>query len=150
MSYHNMQCIHKPLVQVKIGSISVSLYPMLNASMLAAERAHGFHVDKNNLLAANLTPRQVLNALGQQTGQGTVVGGKIAGFSCHFKYHWHNFQNLTILSWHNSAGTLMTYDHYYYGGQCISPISDSKRFISRVTAARCEVRPSSSVLRLLL
>ena len=101
MSYHDMKFIHKPLVQVKIGGISVSLYPMLDASMLAAERAHGFHVDNNNLLTANLTPRQVLNALGQQTGQGTVVNSKIAGFLLHFKDHCHNFQNLTILSWHN-------------------------------------------------
>ena len=69
MSYYDMQFIHKPLVQVKIGGISVSLYPMPDALMLAAERAHGFHVNKNNLLAANLAPRQVLNALGQQTGQ---------------------------------------------------------------------------------
>jgi hypothetical protein len=52
--------------------------------MSAAERAHGFHVNKNNLLAANLAPRQILNALGQQTGQGTVVDGEIAGFLCHF------------------------------------------------------------------
>ena len=79
MSYHNMQFIHKPLMQVKIGGISVSLYPMLDALMSDAERAHGFHVNKNNLLSANLTPRQVLNALGQQTSQGTVVDGKIDG-----------------------------------------------------------------------
>ena len=96
MPYHDMQFIHKPLVRVKIGSISVSLYPMLDASMLAAERAYGFHVDKNNLLAANLTPRKVLNPLGQQTGQGTVVDGKISGLLRHFNNHWHNFQNSRI------------------------------------------------------
>ena len=103
MSYHNMQFIHKPLVQVKIGGISVSLYRLFDALMSSAKRAHGFHVNNNNLLAANLMPRQVLNALGQQTGQGTMVDGKIAGFLRHFNNHWHNFQNLTILSWHNSA-----------------------------------------------
>ena len=107
MSYHDMQFIHQPLVQVKIGGISVNLYPMLNALMSSAKRAHVFHVNKNNLLAANLTLRQVLNALGKQTGQGTVVDGKIAGFLGHFNDHWHNFQNLTILSWHNFAGTIM-------------------------------------------
>jgi hypothetical protein len=81
-----MQFIHKPLVQLKIGGIFISLYPMLNASMLAAKRALGFHVDKNNLLAANLMPHEVLNALGQKTGQGTVVDGKISGFLRHFNY----------------------------------------------------------------
>ena len=108
MSYYDMQFIHKPLVQVKIGGISISLYPMLDASMSAAKRAHGFHVNKNNLLAMNLTLRQVLHALGQQTGQGTVVNGKIARFLRHFNDHWHNFRNLTILSCHNSAGAILT------------------------------------------
>ena len=107
MSYYEMQFIHKPLVQVKICSISGSLYPMLDALMSAAKREHGFHVSNNNLLAINLTPRQVLHAFGQQTGQGTVVGGKISGFLRYFNNHWHNFQNLTILSWHNSAGTIL-------------------------------------------
>ena len=74
-------------MQVKISGISVSLYPTPDALMTAAERAHGFHVTKNNLLAANLAPRQVLNALGQQTGQGTVVDGEIAGFLRHFNDH---------------------------------------------------------------
>ena len=50
----------------------------------------------------------MLNALGQQTGQGTVVDGEIAGFLRHFNDHWHNFQNPTILSWHNLPGTILT------------------------------------------
>ena len=62
--------VHKPLVKVKVHGISVNLYPVLDASMSATERAHGFHVIKNNLLVG---VTQMLNALGQQTGQGTVV-----------------------------------------------------------------------------
>ena len=112
MSSYDMQFIHRPLVQVKIGGISVSLYPTTNALMSAAERAHGFHVDKNNLLTANLTPRQVLNALGQQTGQGTVVGGKIAGFLRHFNDHWRDFRNFT--------SKLAQFYRYYYDHYCHS------------------------------
>ena len=73
MSNLDVQFVHKPLVQVKVHGVSANLYPVLEATMSTAERAHGFHVIKNNLTAANLTPRQMLNALGQQTGQGTVV-----------------------------------------------------------------------------
>jgi hypothetical protein len=107
MTSYELQFIHRPLVQVKISGISVSLYPTPDALMSAAERAHGFHVTKNNLLAANLAPRQILNALGQQTGQGTVVDGEIAGFLRHFHDHWRDFRNLTILSWHDSTGAIM-------------------------------------------
>jgi len=107
MSHFDNQFVHKPLVQVKIYGVTVGLYPVLDASMPAAEREHGFHVTKNNLLASNLTPRQLLNALGQKTGQGTVVDGEIAGFLRHFNDHWRNFRNLTILSWHDFAGAIM-------------------------------------------
>jgi hypothetical protein len=111
MSSYDLQFVHRPLVeQVKISGISVSLYPTPDALMLdAIERAHGFHVTKNKLLAANLVPRQVLTDLGQQTGQGTVVNREIiAGFlRRHFHDHWRDFQNLTILSWHNSTGAIM-------------------------------------------
>ena len=107
MAHLDVHFVHKPLVQVKTYGVSVSLYPVLDASMSAAERAHGFHVIKNNLLAANLTPQQLLNALGQQTGQSAVVDGAIAGFLRHFHDRWRNFRNLTILSWHDSAGAII-------------------------------------------
>ena len=97
---------------------------MPDASMSAAERAHGFHVNKNNLLAASLAPRQVLNALGQQTGKGTVVDGKIAGFLRHFHNHWHDFRNLTILSWHNSAGAILTTTTTAANSSILLPVID--------------------------
>ncbi len=107
MSHYGNQFEHKQLVQVKIYGQTVALYPALNATMSAAERAHGFHVTQNNLTAVSLTPRQLLNALGQQTGQSTVVDGEIAGVLRHFDDHWRNFRNLTILSWHNSTGAML-------------------------------------------
>ena len=124
MSFYNMQFIHRALVQVKIGGASVSLYPTPNALMLAAERAHGFHVTKNNLLAANLAPCQVLSALGQQTGQGTVVDGKIAGFLRHFGDHWRDFRNLTILGWHNSAGAIIPNTATAADSSILMPVQD--------------------------
>jgi len=107
MSLLDHQFVHKPFVQVKVLGVTVSLYPVLAASMSAAKQAHGFHVIKNNLIAANLTPHQLLNALGQQTGQSTVVDGEIAGLLRHFMDHWRSFQNLCILSWHDPTGAIM-------------------------------------------
>ena len=101
------QFVHKALVTVKVNGQSIMMYPVLDPAMTVAERAHGFHVIKNSLLAANLTPRQLLNALGQQTGQGAVVDGAIAGYIRHFHDHWRNFRHLTILSWHDSTGAII-------------------------------------------
>jgi hypothetical protein len=104
MATREMQFTHKALVQVKVGGQSVNLYPILDDTMPAAERAHGFHhVNKSNLTAAPLTPCQILNAMGQQTGQSAVVDGAIAGLLRHFQDHWTNFRNLTIISWHDST-----------------------------------------------
>ena len=107
MTNCEMQFTHKALVQVKVGGQSVNLYPVLDATMTAAERAHGFHVNKSNLTAAPLAPPQMLNAMGQQTGQSAVVEGAIAGLLRHFQDHWMNFRNLTIISWHDSTGTVI-------------------------------------------
>ena len=107
MANREMQFTQKALVPVKVSGISVTLYPLLDASMSAAERAHGYHVCKSNLLASPLPPRQILNAMGQQTGQSAVVDGAVAGLLRHFHDHWRNFRNLTILSWHDSTGAIM-------------------------------------------
>jgi len=107
MATREMQFTHKALVPVKVGGHSVNLYPVFDTSMSAAERAHGFHVCKSNLTAAPLSPRQILNAMGQQTGQSAVVEGGVAGLLRHFQDHWTNFRNLTIVSWHDSTGTII-------------------------------------------
>ena len=107
MANLEMQFTQKALVPVKVGGQSVNLYPLLDASMLAADRAHGFHVCKSNLTAAPLSPRQILNAMGQQTGQSAVVEGAVTGLLRHFQDHWTNYRNLTIISWHDSTGTII-------------------------------------------
>ena len=107
MATREMQFTHKALVSVKVGGHTVNLYPVFDASMSAAERAHGFHVCKSNLTATSLSPRQILNAMGHQTGQSAVVEGGVAGLLRHFQDHWTNFRNLTIISWHDSAGTII-------------------------------------------
>ena len=107
MANREMQFTQKALVPVKVSGISVTLYPLLDASMSAAERAHGYHVCKSNLIASPLPPRQILNAMGQQTGQSAVVEGAVAGLLRHFQDHWMNFRNLTIISWHDSTDTVI-------------------------------------------
>jgi hypothetical protein len=103
-----MQFAHKPLVQVKVNGIAVMLYPVLTDEMKTPECAHACHVNKSNLLAAvSLTPRQILTAMGHQTPQSAVVDGAIAAYLQHFQDHWRNFRNLTVISWHDSAGNII-------------------------------------------
>jgi hypothetical protein len=107
MANRDLQFTHKALVQVKVAGVAVSLYPVLDDTTSSAERAHAFHVNKSNLTATHLTPRQLLNAMGQQTGQSAVVEGAIAGLLRHFQDHWTDFRNLTIVSWHDSTGAII-------------------------------------------
>ena len=124
MANREMQFTQKALVPVKVGGISINLYPPLDASMSAAERAHGFHVCKSNLTAAPLPPRQILNAMGQQTGQSAVVEGAVAGLLHHFQDHWTNFRNLTIISWHDSTGTIINNTTVARGRKPVGLITD--------------------------
>ena len=62
MDNRDLQFTHKALVQVKVAGVAVSLYPVLGNTTSSAERAHAFHVNKSNLMATHLTPRQILNA----------------------------------------------------------------------------------------
>jgi hypothetical protein len=77
MANREMQFTQKALVPVKVSGISVTLYPLLDASMTAAERAHGFHVCKSNLLASPLPPR---GCLGRRVAL-TVVRAAVAALS---------------------------------------------------------------------
>jgi hypothetical protein len=105
---YDMQFAHKQLVQVKIGGIAVMLYPVIDDDMKTPESAYAFQVNKSNLQAVgNLTPRQILTAMGLQTRQSAVVDGAMASFLRHFHDHWRNFFNLTIMSWHDSSGTII-------------------------------------------
>jgi hypothetical protein len=142
MSFSDHQFVHKPLVQVKVACVTVSLYQVLDSSMSAAERAHGFHVIKNNLLVVNLTPRQLLNAVGQQTGQSKVVDGDIAAYLQHFVDHWRNFWNLRILSFHDSTGAVMNTTTLAEDPSVLKPIQNGVYANCRsadVTFARVQV-----------
>ena len=147
MSFSDHQFVHKPLVQVKVAGITVSLYPVLELSMSAAERAHGFHVIKNNLLTANLTQRQLLNAVGQQTGQSTVVDGDIAASLRQFVDHWRNFRNLRILSFHDSMGAVINSTTIAEDPSVLKPIQNGVYANCRsadVTFARVQVNADYS------
>ena len=47
----------------------------------------------------------MLDTLGAQLNLIAIVDGILGDWTRHFQWAWYNFANLTILSFHNNAGT---------------------------------------------
>ena len=94
----------KALVSITIGRQYVNLYPVVDNTMGAHERAYAFHVNKTNLAALLITPRQMLTALAHQIGQDTSIQGDISDFLHRFSTVWCDFSKLTVVSFHDSVG----------------------------------------------
>jgi hypothetical protein len=97
----------KSLVQDRIGLITISLYPVINQTMLPHKRAHVFHINKMALPAQSIDLRLQLNALGNQLNLSGTVNGTINDWFQYFYNSWFNFSKLTILSFHNLKGDII-------------------------------------------
>ncbi len=102
---HEMSFVSKDLVTIQVGRLSASIYPKVKPSMPVFERAHAFQVAKSALWALNTNTRLILEVMGAQLNCSTVVDGLIHDWRRLFDFAWFNFNNLAIISFHNSAGT---------------------------------------------
>jgi len=102
---HEMTFVPRPLVVVQVGRLQVSLYPVVDPSMPVFERAHAFQAAKSALEALPIDKRQILNALGAQLNCSAIVDGLVHDWRYLFDSTWFDFTQLTIVSFHNSAGT---------------------------------------------
>jgi hypothetical protein len=68
------------------------------------ERAHAFQVIKTTLTNLQADLCVVFDAFGGQLNATSTVDGIYSDWKCHFNKHWHDFNNLTVLCFHNSAG----------------------------------------------
>ena len=98
----------RALVPVRVGSNTIMLYPVVDQSMLPHERAHAFHYNKTALAAQNIDLRLQLDALGTQLNLIVMVDGTINNCFRFFYDSWFDFSMLTILSFHNAKGDIMT------------------------------------------
>jgi hypothetical protein len=96
------------LVPVHVGVFTIMLYPVVNPSMLPHERAHAFHYNKTSLATQNIDLRLQLDALGTQLNLIATVNGTINDWFRFFYDSWFDFSKLTILSFHNAKGDIMT------------------------------------------
>jgi hypothetical protein len=98
----------RALVAVRVGPFTIMLYPVINQTMLPHERAHAFHYNKTTLATQNINFRLQLDALDTQLNLITTVDGTINDWFQFFFDNWFDFTKLTILSFHNAKGDIMT------------------------------------------
>ena len=101
---HEMTFVPRALVVVQVGRLQVSLYPVIEPSMPVFERAHAFQVAKSALETLPIDKRQILDALGAQLNCSAIVDGLMHDWRYLFDSTWFDFNQLTIVSFHNSAG----------------------------------------------
>jgi hypothetical protein len=98
----NFMFVPRPLESVQVDKHTVKLYPVIDKSMLAPERAHAFQTNKVALSVTGIARQAMLDALGAQLNLSAIVGGVLGDWTCHFRCNWFNFANLTILSFHSN------------------------------------------------
>ena len=91
-------------VDVRIGTMTVKLYPKITAAMPVHERAHAFQVNKSALKDLPADFRLVIDAFGAQLNASSTVEGILSDWRRYFQERWMNFNNLSILSFHTSNG----------------------------------------------
>jgi hypothetical protein len=96
------------LVQVRVGPTTISLYPVVNQSMQPHKHAHAFHINKTALSTQNIDLWLQLDALGMQLNLSATVKGTIKNWFCFFYDSWFDFSKLTILSFHNIKGNIVS------------------------------------------
>ena len=96
--------VPRTLEPVQIDKMTVKLYPVVDSTMKPPERAHAFQINKTALAAPGIDRRVMLDTLGAQLNLSAIVDGVLGDWTRHFQRAWCNFDNLTILSFHNDAG----------------------------------------------
>lgn len=90
---------------VSIGRTSVSLYPKIDGSWPDAEKAMAYQQIKAALATADLDQRARILTLADRIDLMTTAESILADWERRLNRHWADFSHLTILSWHNAAGT---------------------------------------------
>jgi hypothetical protein len=90
---------------MQVDKLTVKLYPVVNLSMQAPERAHALQTNKTALSIPGIDCRAMLDTLGTQLNLSAIVDGVLGDWNRHFRRNWCNFAHLTILSFHSNAST---------------------------------------------
>ncbi len=101
----NHMFVPRPLEPVQVDKLTVKLYPIVDLSLKAPEHAHAFQTNKTAISAPDINRCAMLDTLGAQLSLSAIVDGVLGNWNRRIGCNWCNFQHLTILSFHSSAGT---------------------------------------------
>ena len=113
----------KETIAVAVGRFTAPLYPKVVAGMPDFECVHAFHQNVAALKHLDIGPALYLDTLGNQLNAATTVDGSKFDWKRHFEKNWANFANLSILSYHNTAGTILN-PATVAGSMILKPIED--------------------------
>ena len=88
-----------------VGRTSVSLYPKIDGLWSDAEKAMVYQQIRTALATTNLDQRTWILTLADRLDLMTSAKSNLADWERRLNGHWADFAHLTILSWHNTAGT---------------------------------------------
>jgi hypothetical protein len=97
----------KEPVEINVGRYSASVYPKLESNAPDYETAYAFHLTSAALRLLNISPALYLDTLGSRLNVSTTVDGHKFDWTNHLDENWCNFAHLEILSFHNTAGTVL-------------------------------------------
>jgi hypothetical protein len=97
----------KETINVMIGKQNTNVYPRVQPLWPIEERAYAYHVTKTALQSLHLPTDVYLDNLGMYLDSQTTVAGLKCDFLEYFEDHWLDMGNLTILSFHTSAGAVL-------------------------------------------
>jgi hypothetical protein len=109
------------LVEICVSSVMAKVYPMTLQTMGIFKHAHTFQVNKTTLTNLQANLRLVFVAFGGQLNATSTVNSIYSDWKCYFNEHWHDFSNLTILSFHSSAGNQINITTYPATQKSCSP-----------------------------
>jgi hypothetical protein len=112
------------LVNVHVGRTTVKLYPKIGPAMQIWERAHAYQINKTALTNLPTNLKLIINAFGAQLNASSATEGIISDFKRYFYDRWMCFQNLTILSCHDSASAIINDTTSPADPQVLLPVQD--------------------------
>ena len=122
--------VPRTLEPVQVDKMTVKLYPVVNSTMKPLEHAHAFQINKTALATPVIDRRVMLGTLGAQLNLSTIVDGVPGDWTRHFQRAWCNFDNLTILSFHNDAGAQVN-DTTAADSAVLLPVVDGSLIVGR-------------------